>query len=274
MKVLGIIPSYIKNLTQGRNMLHRAVKSIRKHEPTMPLVIIDDGSPADGVVNVYKDLDTKYEGLYFKYNYDNLGYSLTVNRGLQMAKDLKADWAVTINSDIIFTQPLLKRLAYIAEKIPFASVIGAKLLYPDGRIQHAGVEVFDDGSCHSNFKHISDINESGKFDTFYFCMAVTGALQFIKVSALSKTGLYSDKYKLAFEDVEFCLRAWANGAQVFYDGSMVAVHAESATRGKGFTATEKESLQQLITDVSELPMGQIRRAVSHCNDMLEAAKKS
>lgn len=253
-------------------MMMNVVGSLRSVEPNVPILIVDDGSPVGkDVVNIYKDLDARYEGLYFKYNYQNLGYSISINRAIDFAKQYNADWLATVNNDLYFKAGFTHRLYHLSESIPFAGVVGAKLVYPDGTIQHAGVNVEPSGLCVVESSGANDFLDDVGQDAVRFCHAVTGALQFIKCKPANKVAHYSDKYKLAYEDVEYCLRNWQEGRAVVYDGSIWAVHAESATRGKTVTPTEKASFEQFLNDFEKMNYDDITAKVFAANARLKDA---
>ena len=110
-------------------------------------------------------------------------------------------------------------------------VVGARLLYPDGRIQFAGTvrnlgapEWFDH---RYRFKPA----DWGPARLSSPALAVTGACMYITREALERVGLLDERYPMAYEDVDWCLRAWQAGFRVLYFPAATLYHHESVTRG-------------------------------------------
>src|SRR6202011_5982416 len=140
------------------------------------------------------------------------------------------------NNDIVFHQPWLEPLEQLFTTDPHVGVVGAKLLYPDGTIQHAGMEKAK-GSlnwCHADGKMPGD---TARACATRYVWAVTGALFAVRRSVLERLGGLSTAYATAYEDLDYCLYAWANGVRVGYHAEVTAYHFEGHTRGA--TETEK-----------------------------------
>jgi GT2 family glycosyltransferase len=60
---------------------------------------------------------------------------------------------------------------------------------------------------------------------------VTGALQFIRWETLDRVGVYDETFKMGWEDVDYCIRAWKAGLSCVYQPGIRAIHHESAFRG-------------------------------------------
>ena len=169
----------------------------------------------------------------------NGGFAKAVNTGLKAANP-KHD-VVLINSDIVAHPDWLEALQYGAYEFGVdTGVVGAKLLYPDGRIQSAGSyrntevpEYFD------HYYRFQDAN-CGPANIPYYCLAITGACMYVKREFLNNIGLLDEGFTFAFEDVDWCLRGWESGYRTLYFPSAVLTHVESATRQKNHKITVKE----------------------------------
>ncbi|MEK7603244.1 MAG: glycosyltransferase [Patescibacteria group bacterium] len=169
----------------------------------------------------------------------NGGFAKAVNTGLKAANP-KHD-VVLINSDIVAHPDWLEALQYGAYEFGVdTGVVGAKLLYPDGRIQSAGSyrntevpEYFD------HYYRFQDANY-GPANIPYYCLAITGACMYVKREFLNNIGLLDEGFTFAFEDVDWCLRGWESGYRTLYFPSAVLTHVESATRQKNHKITVKE----------------------------------
>lgn len=112
--------------------------------------------------------------------------------------------------------------------------VGAQLLYPDGRIQHAGV-VIGVGNAAGHAHRFLRPEDEGYFRRHalpQFTTAVTAACLVVRRDRfLAVGGLDETRFKVAFNDVDLCLRLNAKGWQSFYEPRAVLVHHESVSRG-------------------------------------------
>lgn len=235
MNHIFIIPTY------GRADLVRAcIESFYKVEPWAAharLLVVDDDSPP----SEFKALDVLRHELGFQLikNNSNGGFSSTVNAGLAYVKDHIYDIYTLVNNDIVFTHPVMEVIESNFAANDKLGVLGAKLLYPTGAIQHAGVHYLrsNRGFVHTYKNTSSDFAQA---NVPKFVEAVTGALFSIGRKALQKLGPLSNAFFVACEDTDYCLRAWGSGFQVYYDPAYTAIHLEGATRG--VTLTEKKKI--------------------------------
>lgn len=112
--------------------------------------------------------------------------------------------------------------------------VGARLLYPDGRVQHAGV-VIGVGNAAGHAHRFLRPDEEGYFHRHslpHFVSAVTAAcLVVARERFLAVGGLDETRYAVAFNDVDLCLRLNQRGWQSFYDPRATLIHHESVSRG-------------------------------------------
>jgi GT2 family glycosyltransferase len=112
--------------------------------------------------------------------------------------------------------------------------VGAQLLYPDGRIQHAGVVIgVGNAAGHAHrFVHPEAENYFRRHTLPQFTSAVTGAcLVVARDKFLSVGGLDEQHFAVAFNDVDLCLRLGKRGWQALYEPRAVLIHHESVSRG-------------------------------------------
>ncbi len=157
----------------------------------------------------------------------NGGYSAACNTGAAAAR---ADRLVFLNNDTFGTDGWLERLLAYGARNPAASIVGAKLLYPDNSVQHAGVVI---GSERLPIPHLRGfpsehpaVNVSRRFQ------GVTGACISIDRSAFEALDGFDEGYLNGYEDVDFCLRAGAAGHEVHYCHESLLYHVDGATRGR------------------------------------------
>jgi O-antigen biosynthesis protein len=112
-------------------------------------------------------------------------------------------------------------------------VVGAKLLYPNGTIQHAGVEVRNGDLVHSFGKQKDSDDPVAPFNNSRECDAVTAACMMTRKSLFEDLGGFDEEsLAIAYNDVDYCFRVREKGYKVIYEPKAVLYHYESATRGK------------------------------------------
>ena len=138
---------------------------------------------------------------------------------------------------------------------PEVGAIGAKLLYPDGRIQHAGVVMGIFGNCGHAFKGLAgDIHHYFDFpDVIRNVSAVTGACLMTRADVFHEVGGFAEKtFAVAFNDIDLCLKIREKGYRVIYTPHALLYHHEA------FSKTAKD----LIPDSNEVKAMQTKwRAV-------------
>jgi GT2 family glycosyltransferase len=228
---LAIIPTYC---TRGGDieMLDATLRSLRAKTPDdrLDIVVVDDGSPESlrGAVAA----TTANYGAEFAQQEENQGFSTTVNVGLNMALEAGQD-AVLVNADIeIITDGWLDRFQAtegLAVEGP-AAVVGALLFYPAGLIQHGGIYM---SLLTREFNHLwryAPMNLPAALKPA--TCPVTGALQFIRHETLVEVGTYDERFKMSYEDVDYCFRVFKAGMECVYQPRVKAWHHESVFRGR------------------------------------------
>ncbi len=229
-----IIPSY-----NDHQVLAPCLRSIEKTvEPGMASVIVVDDASSD---QAHLDFLRSVEGggVRVIYSEENGGFARTVNRGLRAAA--QGD-VVILNSDTTAEPGWLQALQYGACSEEEIGIVGAKLLYPDGRIQFAG-------TCRNPgapqwFDHYYRFQPSDfpPANIPNYVLGVTGACMYVKRSVIDEIGFLDEGFRMAFEDMDYCLRAWEAGYKCFYYPPAVLYHHESATRTKQQGEREMSSL--------------------------------
>ena len=225
---LAIVPTYLRR-QEELDVLLACLVSLQASAPGTQVLIIDDHSP-DAALAQMAGVAAEQLGMAFVRKDENSGFAATVNVGLEVARASGAD-AVLVNADIEFTHAgwldvMRARTDQIGRP---AAVVGARLLYPNGLLQHAGVYVsrLGRGFNHRFLHGPGDLPEA----LVPCACPVTGALQLIRHATLVRVGLYDESFGLGFEDVDYCLRVFAAGEACIYEPAAVAVHHESLFRG-------------------------------------------
>lgn len=128
---------------------------------------------------------------------------------------------------------------------PEVGAVGARLLYPDGRVQHAGIVIGMTGAT----GHVLAGLERGR--PGYFGMAaltrdvsaVTGACMATRRDVFERLNGFEEGLWLDFNDVDYCLRARSRGLRIVYEAGAELVHRESPSRG---TSGDEESAAAFV----------------------------
>jgi GT2 family glycosyltransferase len=226
-----VIPSY-----RDAPDVARLVASIRRttKRERARIVVADDASGAEHLAAL-----RAIDGIEVVAGERNAGFAANVNRGLRAA-DPEHD-VVVLNSDMEARDGWLASLQYTASLGEDVGIVGAKLLYPDGRIQFAGTQRNLGAPEWFDHRYRFKPGRWGPANLPGTVLAVTGACMYVRRELLDRVGLLDEAYPMAYEDVDWCLRAWQAGFRVFYVPASVLVHHESQSRGMQVGERERES---------------------------------
>ena len=156
------------------------------------------------------------------------GFAVACNDGAAAAR---GELLVFLNNDTDPRPGWLDALADHADAHPAAAAIGAKLLFPDETVQHAGVVICQDGRPRHLYAGFpADHPAVTKSRAF---QAVTAACMLVRRAAFEQAGGFDPAFRNSLEDVDLCLRLRESGAEVHYCAASVVTHLESASRGRG-----------------------------------------
>lgn len=186
------------------------------------VVVVDDGS-TDETPQMLADFGTATRTVRLK---ETGGFAKACNRGAAAAA---GECLVFLNNDTEPEPGWLAALLAHADAHPAAAVVGARLLYPDRTVQHAGVAIGQDGYPHSLYAGFPADHPAVNRDRRL--QAVTGACMLLRRAAFEQAGGFDEGYLNSMEDVDLCLRIGEAGGEVRYCPQATLVHFESATRG-------------------------------------------
>lgn len=151
------------------------------------------------------------------------------------AQQSDTDFYLLLNNDVfVEDKNWLRILVNEAMVNDDVGVVGAKLLYPDGRVQHGGVIVGPGvvGEHMNRGLYVDDPGYCGRSFLSQEVTAVTAAMMLIKNSVFHEVGgLDEINLKIAYNDVDFCLKVREAGYKVIFSANCIATHHESFSRG-------------------------------------------
>lgn len=227
-----VIPNYgIKGIDLTDNLLNSISNFYNSNLEN--IIISDDGSKLDTMLELTK-LKDKYQNIFnidLIFNPYFHSFSKTVNNGIRNSNPNND--ILLLNNDMLALTSFTPFCDFIKQNshLNKIGVIGAKLLYPNLTIQHAGIirrkftRDFDHIYMHEDANY-PDAQLAHKY------IAITGACMYISRELIDTIGLLDETYILSFEDVDYCVNAQFNNYDVWYIPDVSLIHYESMTRDK------------------------------------------
>lgn len=221
--------------------LNRCVNSIREKSEyaNYEILIIENNSEKEETFENYRRLEAADSRIRLAVWEGEFHYSRINNYGVSLAK---GNYLLFLNNDTELIAPasIGRMLDYCRR--PGVSAAGAKLYYADGSIQHAGVVIGYGGTAGHAF-----ITMPGAYAGYerraaltQDYSAVTGACLMTRRDVFEAAGGFSDEFQIAFNDIDYCLKAGRNGKRVVYLPEAEWFHFESKSRGYEDTEEKRE----------------------------------
>jgi ADP-heptose:LPS heptosyltransferase/GT2 family glycosyltransferase len=142
------------------------------------------------------------------------------------------EFLVFLNDDIEIIDPAwLEALLEQAER-PEVGVVGPQLLYPDRRVQHAGMFLAAMGVARHAFRYAAE-DDPGYFGLALAqrdVIAVTGACLMTRRDTFEALGRFDETHDVVNNDIDYCLRVWRRGLRTIYTPHTTLIHHELASR--------------------------------------------
>lgn len=169
---------------------------------------------------------------------ENLGFVRGNNAGIAAA-DPKSD-VLLLNNDVEITQQgWLDEMRRTAHAAPDIGIVGCRLVFPDGRLAHAGTYILPDTLWGQQVgSRETDVNQ---YAATRDVEGVVFACAYLRREALDAVGGLSEEYTSYFEDTDFCLRARAKGFRTVCCGAVTLTHREH-----GSTEDDPETFARLF----------------------------
>ena len=193
-------------------------------------IIIENNSVLPETFAYYEKIEKEHDNVKVVYWEAGFNYSAINNFGFKFAK---GDYIMLLNNDVeLITPDIFQSMLGFCMR-PEVGVVGAKLLYNDHTVQHAGVLVGAGGLADHVFKgiHEDDPGYMGRAISSQDVSAVTAACLLVKRSVYEEVGGLEDEFQVAFNDVDFCLKVRKAGYLIVYDADVKLFHYESKSRG-------------------------------------------
>lgn len=193
-------------------------------------IIVENNSTEEETFEYYRKLSDEHENVHVVYYEGGFNYSKINNFGAAAAK---GEYLLLLNNDteMIDGSAIGELLGYCMRED--VGAVGAKLLYEDDTIQHAGVVVGFGGTAGHTFigKNRYDTGYFGRIMCAQDYSAVTAACMMTKRSVFEAVGGLTEELAVAFNDIDYCLKVRKLGKLVVYNPYAELYHYESKSRG-------------------------------------------
>ena len=219
-QVSVIIPTYGKT-----DFTLRCLASIAAYPPVVPIeiIVVDDASPDPEVACL-----AQVQGIRLLRNHANIGYLHSCNVASRLAT---GQYLLFLNNDTQVLPDWLDPMLALFDAYQDVGAVGAKLLYPDGRLQEAGGIIWRDGSGWNFGRH-----EDPDRPVFNYVREVdycSGAALLVPHPVFDRIGRFDERYAPAyFEDSDLCFRLRSAGLKTMYQPLSRIVHFEGVSHGR------------------------------------------
>ncbi len=211
-----IIPLY-----NGADLTRSCLESIIAHTVQDVTLILIDNASSDTTALLLNSLPPSVTIIH---NETNLGFARACNQGAWAAT---TSYLLFLNNDTLVTPCWLE---FLLETIqPEVGIVGCRMLYPDGTIQHAGIELINGIPNHPYRYQPADLPEANVPRDLDM---VTGACLLIRRELFLQLGGFDEVYRNGVEDVDLCLRVREAGYQVVYQPRAMIYHHEGQSPGR------------------------------------------
>jgi len=232
------------------NLLSACVSSLfsKTDYPNMEVIIIDNGSSQNETMAF---LSAARDDLGVKIIRDDRPYNYSQLNNLAAEKAV-GDYLCLLNNDTEIIQPSWLREMIRQAIRPNIGAVGAKLLYDDMSIQHAGVVIGLCGSAGHVHRYLPNDNPGyfARAHVAHYVSAVTAACLVVKKGKFHEVGgLDEENLAIAFNDVDFCLKLEKRGWRNLYEPNAVLFHHESKSRGRD---TSRQNIERYLRELHVL----------------------
>jgi GT2 family glycosyltransferase len=209
-------------------VLRACVESIERRTgwKRWELIVVDNGSSDPRALAYLEKLGRRHRVLR---DGGAFNWSALNNRAVREAR---GEHLLFMNNDMeIITPEWMGAMLEHAQRSQVGAV-GARLLFPDGRVQHAGVVLGIGATAGHAFKHLPDHDPGYSWlgHVVRDVSAVTGACMMVRREVFEHVGGFDERLPVAFNDIDFCLKLRKAGYVIVYTPFAKLYHHESATR--------------------------------------------
>ena len=215
-----------------REDLDLAIRSImtKSSYKNIEFIVVENNSTDKKTFDYYDKIQKEFDNVKVVRWEREFNYSLINNFGVNFAN---GEYLFFLNNDIELINPTsIEEMMWYAVRED-VGIVGARLLYNDDTIQHAGVVIGFGGVAGHTFIGLSEVENSyfHRALTLQDYSAVTAAALITKKSVFEEVGGFSEDLAVAFNDIDFCMKVRDKNYLVVYNPYALFYHYESKSRG-------------------------------------------
>ena len=209
------------------------------------VIVVENNSESQETFDYYKKIQERYENVKVVVWQDEFNYAAINNFGVKHAA---GDYLLFLNNDTKVISPTAVSELLGCCMQEGVGVVGAKLLYKDNTVQHVGVVIgFGGFAGHvslgihkDSFGYMIRARINGNYS------AVTAACMMVKRSVFEEVDGFTEDFKVAVNDVDFCLKVRKTGNRVVFNAHSLWYHYESKSRGYETTPEKKQRFESEV----------------------------
>lgn len=212
--------------------------------PALEVIVIDNGTTDTRVLDLYKSYAARFSGFSAHIETEVFNFARAINKGISRAS---GEHYLALNNDVEVIEPRWLKEMVSCLSFPKTGIVGAKLLYPNGKIQHAGV-IAGFGGLAGHWYLNKDRNFGGPLNRLHLrnsMTCVTGAAMLLSGDCARTVGAWDEtSFAVAYNDVDYCLRAHKTGFGVVWTPFACLYHHESVSRGSDLTGERRARFER------------------------------
>lgn len=231
--ITSSIVLYCTDITQLNTIINCVV-----HSPIDYLFLIDN-SPTDCLKPF---CDNKLTTIEYVFNGKNKGYGAAHNIAIRRSLDMKSEYHIVLNPDIIFNPDVVEKIKAYMDQYKSVGQLLPKVFYPDGTLQYlckmipTPLDLIFKRFLPSKLAQKRLHRYQLRFTGYNMVMNVpylSGCFMFFRMSALNDIGLFDERFFMYPEDIDITRRMHKKYETIFYpEVSIVHAHAAESYRSK------------------------------------------
>lgn len=210
------------------------------------IVIVENNSTDEETFKYYKSLEQKHSNLKIVY-WENTGFNFSAINNFAV-ENSNGEYVLLLNNDIeVISEDWIESMLMFAQREDVGAV-GAKLFFPDGTVQHGGVILGLGGVAGHAFlgwEH-DDPGYTHRLIIAQELTCVTAACVLVRRSVFDEIGGLDEKFKVAFNDIDMCMKIRNAGYNIIFTPYAELCHYESKSRGYEDTP---EKIERFVGEV-------------------------
>ncbi|MBL8692571.1 MAG: glycosyltransferase family 2 protein [Planctomycetes bacterium] len=242
MSLVSVVIPVFNQADYTRRCLESLAR-VRASDPDREILVVDNGS-TDSTQELLRGECERDRELRVLRSEKNEGFSRGCNLGAAQAR---GPWILFLNNDTEVVPGWLTPLVEVLQEDPEVVAVGSRLLFPDGKLQHAGVLIANvEGrdplfAFHPFERERADHPVAMQRRTY---QALTAACLLVRRDAFDAVGGFDEGYWNGYEDVDLCFKLRERGGILVYEPRSVVIHHTSKSGPERWKA-KSENIRRL-----------------------------